>query len=625
MLQSWFAGAGGSSTREPYHLYAASNLGSLAALLAYPVWIEPHLRLPAQGWLWTLGYAGLGVLIAACAARVLQSSRGADHGEPKACAPNARSAPTTTSPGKGPVLQALGWIAWAFVPSSLMLGVTTYLTTEIVAVPLLWVIPLAIYLLTYVLAFGVMSPRVHQLAVLAMPVAVVLILFVTLSRIAPPLAFVTVLHLGTLFLVGMVGHGKLVRSRPETRALTTFYLCLALGGALGGLLHAVVAPVVFPAIVEYPLTLVLACLLLPAVGASEQTSGWARGLDVAVPLALGGIAAGLRLALPAGGLDPSGPDTLLGLRSGQLSRILVGLPAVLSYLLVGRPLRFGLAVGAILLAAALATDLHDPVVRRERSFFGVHQIRHDRERNELRLYHGTTVHGMQSLDPTRRQEPLAYYHPTGPIGQVFAGLRTEGRRPSVAIIGLGAGALAAYGAPDQPITFYEIDPVVERLARDPRYFTYRQDAEARGVKLTVALGDARLRLAHARDQEYGLVVVDAFSSHAIPTHLLTREALGLNLAKLTGDGLLAFHLSNPHLRLERVLGALAREAGLVALLQDDPSEERLGKAASRWAILARRQADFGGLARDPRWRALLAPSAIRAWTDDFSNVLGVLK
>jgi hypothetical protein len=505
-----------------------------------------------------------------------------------------------------------------------MLGVTTYLTTEVAAAPLLWVVPLAIYLLTYVLAFGVMSPRLHQSMVLAMPVGVVLILFVMLSRIAPPLAVVTFLHLGTLFLVGMVGHGELVRSRPDTPALTTFYLCIALGGALGGLFHAVVAPLVFSAIVEYPLTLVLACLLLPPVG-PEQPTRLARGLDVAVPLAIGGMAVGLASGVSAGGLAPSGADTLLGLRSGPWGRLLIGLPAVLCYLLVGRPLRFGLAVGAVLLASTLATDLQDPVVHRERSFFGVHQIRHDRERRELRLYHGTTVHGMQSLDPRRRQEPLAYYHPTGPIGQVFQTLRATGKPPPVAIVGLGAGALAAYGAPGQAVTFYEIDPAVARLAVDPRHFTYLRDAETRGVKLRVVLGDARLRLAHARDREYGLIVVDAFTSHAIPVHLLTREALGLYLAKLTGDGLLALHLSNPHLRLERVLGALARDAALIALLQDDRPDERLGKAASTWAVLARQGVDLGGLARDPRWRTPPGQLAAPVWTDDFSNLLGVLR
>jgi hypothetical protein len=273
----------------------------------------------------------------------------------------------------------------------------------------------------------------------------------------------------------------------------------------------------------------------------------------------------------------------------------------------------------------LSSDIHYNVLRRERSFFGTLRVRLDRDSKQLVLVHGNTMHGAQSLDPARRHEPLAYYHPSGPIGQVFEALRAQGSRPPIAFIGLGIGTLAAYGAPDQQLTFYEIDPAVQHLARDPEYFTYLRDAEDRGVQLKVVLGDARLKMEQAADKQYGLIVIDAFSSDAIPIHLLTREAFHLYLSKLTGDGLLAFHISSRSLDLEPVVGALAQDTGLVGLVQRDEALKKLGKASSDWVVLARKPADLGGLARDARWKLLSGGRHVAVWTDDFSNVLGVVR
>ena len=624
VLQSWFANRGRPATRDPYILYAASNLGSLVALPSYPGLIEPNLRLADQRWLWTAVYGLLVALTAGCAALAWGAAR-ASREAPVTRARQPRSGRASAIEVSGPTLRRrLCWVALAFVPSSLMLAVTTYLTAEVAAIPLLWVIPLALYLLSFVLTFGSMSSRLHSVMVLAMPVATLLLVFLTLSRVAPPIWVVMLLHLATLFVVAMVCHGALVMSRPPISHLTEFYVWIAIGGVLGGLFNAVLAPLLFSALVEYPLTLVLACLLLPRTAPAE-TSHRERWLDMGVAVAFGLGTVGLFLGLSAGRPDAGLGDATLGLKSGQLTRILLGLPALLCYLLVGRPIRFGLAVGAILVASALASGIRSPVLYRERSFFGIHSIRLDRDGRYVRLYHGTTVHGMQSLDPARHQEPLAYYYPTGPIGQVFQALHAQGATPPIALIGLGAGALAAYGASGQEMTFYEIDGAVERLARNARYFTHLRDADGRGVKLRIVLGDARLRLAQAPDYRYGLIVVDAFSSHAIPVHLITREAVQLYLSKLAYHGLVAFHISVPSLRLEAVLGALARDASLTGLIRYDAADEELGKAPSVWAVLARRQADLAPLAQDVRWKRLLADPVLAVWTDEFSNLLGILR
>jgi hypothetical protein len=261
----------------------------------------------------------------------------------------------------------------------------------------------------------------------------------------------------------------------------------------------------------------------------------------------------------------------------------------------------------------------------ERSFFGVHRVMLDKTESHHLLLHGNTVHGIQSLVPERRLEPLSYYSTSGPIGQVFAMESKDNRDLPVGIIGLGTGSIACYGRPDQQFVFYEIDPLVERIARDHRYFTYLEDCPP---QTSVVVGDARISLTRARDHYYGLIILDAFSSDAIPTHLLTKEALDLYLSKLASGGLLAFHISNRHLDLEPVLAQLARELDLVGLIQNDTEvtdhERANGKEPSRWIVMARQVGDLGSLTSDPRWQPVQASGLRRVWTDDFSNVLETL-
>jgi len=313
-------------------------------------------------------------------------------------------------------------------------------------------------------------------------------------------------------------------------------------------------------------------------------------------------------------------------RLGELpTHVTLGVPAVVCFALRHRPLSFALGLGALLVAPSVNLALGEATVYRERSFFGVSQVRSfPAERLNL-LVSGATNHGAQSFDPARRHEPLSYYHHSGPVGQLFSA-RPDGLGPRVAVIGLGTGTLACYGSSGQQFTFYEIDPTVVRIARDPRFFTFLQICPP---SVQVVLGDARLSFAGAHDASYGLVVLDAFSSDAIPSHLLTREALALYMRKLAQSGLLAIHISNNHLDLESTVANLAHDARLVALARLDGhvtrDEARAGKSPSHWVVLARRRPDLGALADDPRWRALEPQPDQALWTDDFSSIVQVVR
>jgi hypothetical protein len=567
LLQRWFAATGHGGSRDPYFLYAASNAGSLLALLAYPALVEPHVSLRQQTWLWAGGYVGLVILTLACALLVRRRPT------PPATEGHADSAPGRS--GEGVVVGAwerARWVAYAFVPSSMMLAVTTHLSADIAAVPLLWVLPLAVYLLTFILAFAGLQSGLHPLLTLA-PV----LLYQAFAAAGPVTAVWRMVagHLLTFFVVALVCHGELARRRPPVARLTEFYLWVSLGGVLGGLFNALVAPALFSTVVEYPLSLVLAALLLP-------------------PL------------VPERGRP----------RVAWLNRAL--------------PLVLAAAVGAVLLTRAAPRETPGTVLHQERTFFSVLRVVRGTRGQTHTLIHGNVRHGVQlrSDDPRQRRLPLLYYFPTGPIGQVFTAMRGSETTRRVGVVGLGVGALASYGERGQEHTFFEIDPTVERLARDPRYFTYLPDAEARGVRVRVVIGDARLSLRHEPDGHFGLLVVDAFSGDAIPTHLLTGEAIRLYRDKLADDGLLAFHVTNDYLDLLPVLGAASRSAGLAGLFQiDDASEEegRRGKAPSRWVVLAGRPVALNRLTGNPRWQPLPSLPDARAWTDDFSNILGALR
>jgi len=593
LLQRWFARTGHPTAMDPYFLYSASNLGSLIALLGYPLAVEPALDLTRQSRWWAVGYGLLAVLTLACAAAARRP---------------APAAPEVVDAGRPGMGRWSRWVALAFVPSSLLLGVTTFLTTEIAAIPLLWVVPLAIYLLTFVLVFARRPPVPHELVLRLLPLAVTC-LAVVIGLGATQPGWIA-LHLLTFFAAAMACHGELARLRPPARDLTAFYLAMAVGGVLGGAFNALIAPALFDRIAEYPLALVLACLARPTP--RRRSPGGA--LPLVIGLATVALAAG----------SPSGPAS----RAGEFgAKFLLGLAAFACYALAGRPVRFAAAIGAVLAVGGLSIGKGGPVEYRARSFFGVLKVVRvaTTDGGARQLVHGRTLHGEQRLAPALRREPLTYFTRSGPCGDVFAACHARARpaAPGVAIIGLGAGSLACYAEAGQRWTFYEIDPDVARVAADPRYFTFLGDCRAGPP--AVVLGDARLRLRAAPDRGYGLIVMDAFSGDAVPVHLLTREALRLYRAKLAPGGLIAVQITNNSIDFAPVLGALAADAGMICRVRTEghvaPEEARRGKYPSRWAVLVEQARDLGPLAADPRWVAPRVRPGQAVWRDDFANLV----
>ena len=610
LLQRWFTRTDHPRARDPYFLSVAGNIGSIFALLAYPALLEPSLRLAEQSSIWTGGYVALVLLTAACFYFAYRQSNAhrvlADEPSPNA---------TTAATGEGPGWhRRLHWIALSFVPSSLLLGVTTFLTTDVAAVPLLWIVPLVIYLLTFVLVFARRALISHAFMLRMLPLWVLPLAWLIAFDTNLPVAIQAPIHLLTFFLAAMVCHGELAQRRPDGRYLTEFYLSMSVGGVLGGLFNALVAPLLFTTVLEYPLALVLACALRPARSGGSETP-LARRLDFALPVVVGAFALGMMFLLNAS--QSKAPHTLL---------MVFIVPAVLCFSFSTRPLRFALTVGTLMLAGGTYAAAQEHATHRGRSFFGVHRVFELPERNLRYLIHGGVVHGIQHLEAGMRREPSTYFHKTGPIGQVFTAFHGRQDKSRIAVIGLGIGTLAAYSEAGQQWTFFEIDPEIADLARDPRQFTYLSDSPAR---MRIVLGDARIALAKEPARAFDVLIVDAFSSDAIPVHLLTREALQLYLQKLDAGGVIAFHITNSYLNLDVLIADLAHDAGLVCLLQHDVRADAaavsLGKATSRWALMAKSADALGPLARDARWQPVSARATPMAWTDDFSNPLGLVR
>jgi len=612
LLQKWFAFTVHPSAKDPYFLYSASNLGSLMGLLGYPLLIEAYFSLPLQARIWSVSYIFLAGTILACAFIALKSPRiGMGH----------LNSETTDASAGLKIRQRTRWVLLAFVPSSLLLGVTNYITTDIAQVPLLWIIPLAIYLISFVLVFSPKAFIPHGLMVRVQPfllVALAILFYWGFTKIVawPFIPF----HLLVFFVTAMVCHGEIAYSRPSTFHLTEYYLWISVGGVLGGVFNTLVAPQVFNSFAEYPLMIAIACLLRPSLDSDQRP--YKRWYDLGLPLA----------SLVLFGLSKIGMRYLvqgrnnLGILELIVFILISCMVGVICFSFRSRPMRFGFGMGAILLVGFFLTGEQEQILYRERNFFGIHKVVYDPKGDYHLLFHGTTLHGAQSLNPVRIHEPLTYFHPTGPLGQVFGVFPKNPDHARVAIIGLGTGSTAGYARPGQHWTFYEIDPTVKRIATESRYFTFLKDCPA---KASVVLGDARLSLVNATDHSYDLIVLDAFSSDAIPLHLLTREALKLYLAKLSESGIMVFHISNRYLNLKPILGNLANHMNLVCLVQEDmdlsEAEKKAKKAPSTWVVIARRSPDLNRLAADHRWKPLSSTPKSKLWTDDFSNIVSVFK
>ncbi len=539
LIQFWYGRSGGPSAHDPYFLYGASNLGSLAALLGFPLVAEPLFGATSIGIGWAAGYIVLGAFLlfsGLCA-------------QGPTAAPRKTTAQVTTG---GPGFRRLAhWAFLAFIPSSLMLGVTSKISLDLGSFPLIWVVPLALYLLTFVLSFSnrrLFGETVFRALTAAFLLFMALTFFGALGRTLD-WSSVGLLVLG-FFIVALYAHRKLYEARPDAAHLTTFYLTMSVGGALGGVFNSLVAPVLFDTLIEAGVTVVLAGFLL-------------------------------------------------------LRRDAVQVYAA-----------------AVTLFVIAALHLPDTALMRDRSFFGTHIVA---EEAGMRIYgNGTTAHGAQRLrdDSAERPEPLFYYHENGPMGQVMTSQRAE-RAQSVGIVGLGVGSLACYAQDHQEWQFYEIDALVDEVARTPDYFRF---VTACTPDAPTHLGDARIVLEAQQGLTYDILVIDAYSSDSVPVHLTTREALALYMNRLAPDGVLVFHISNRYYEIDRPLGRAAADLGLVGRIQEYKGNAKTdpGDTASTVITLSRSRAALGDLAGDPRWQPL-GDDGGRVWTDDFANLLSIMK
>lgn len=648
LLQQWFAATHHERAGNPYFLYSASNFGSILALLAYPFLIERIFALDSQAQIWKYGYIVFVLSMIGCAVFVFKAGKDRSDAQD--------DAPEESTPSPVTWKQRIYWIGLAFVPSSWMLGVTSFLTTDISPMPVLWIIPLSIYLITFIIAFADKPVLSSDWMARAFPVAMLVVVTTTIFQGG---FLVMGIHLLVFFVGSMACHFELAKSKPDPRHLTEFYLLVSFGGMLGGVFNGLVAPVVFPWILEYPLTLMVACLLFPSFEPSDavkkktaleltterekpkpekskskkkkrqKESSDVRPTpeneeDFLRKVKLGSFVAFVAvLALLANTLEFRGTVVLL-------LTTMFGLAALCVCFFLNKPVWFSIPLGVVLIIAKLEPPQPgETVLYTARGFFGVNRVVDGPKGFQKRLYHGTTVHGIQSNDPERPDmhlQPMSYYHRSGPLGMIFENAQKPTNFQSVGVIGLGAGTAATYHQPGQRFTFYEIDPIVAKIAEDPEYFSFLSECGKDHYK--IVLGDGRLQLDKEEDGTFDFLVFDAFSSDAIPMHLLTREAVEMYASKLGDNGLMAFHISNLHFDLEPILGDIAAELKLDTLTCHDVniSEEEMieGKAAASYVVIAK-DLERTGLKNHPKWKSTETSARNYVWTDDFSNLFDALK
>ena len=611
LLQAWFARTGHPHASDPYFLYGASNIGSLLALLAYPFVIERMFTLENQSMLWSSGFVALMIAIGASA---LFLRPGAQAGIAEGAeAPAEPAAPIT-------IKDRLGWIAMSLVPSALLVATTAHMTDEIAAVPLFWVVPLALYLMTFSIAFRPGGAALDRVLLTVQPVLLTAIM-ATLS-VARGLPFHVLLGLNLAFFTVsvIICHRELYARRPAAGDLTQFYFFMSLGGVIGGAFASLAAPLVFERLLEFPL-LALAVLLC-----RSDVRAWLAGARPA--LVVPGIAAVLALFLL---VDRSiiEQDILPGEAFVGILIASFGLTAIS----VNRPVRLLLSAATAMLVSVIVSTPSN-LVDQARSFFAVHSVYATPSGEGRYLKHGNTLHGAErwadaaGVPLASRPEPASYFHLGGAYNQAIDQARAAhgGKLGKVAVIGLGMGSLACHSQPGETWDFFEIDAEVVRIARDTRLFRAFSECTP-GAKVVV--GDGRLTLAKEQGG-YDLIMLDAFSSASPPVHLVTKEAVAMYASKLAPGGVLIFNVSNRHMMLNYVVAASAREAGLTTWHRsDDP--KRTGdfmttlRTPVEVAIVARRPLDVGTIAADPQWSRTAVPADFKVWTDDYSNVLDPLR
>jgi hypothetical protein len=610
LLQAWFVRTGHPAGPDPYFLYASSNIGSFLALLSYPVLLEPMFSLRTQNLLWSAGYGLLFLLIAGCGTLLLRS-------------PAREMADLQTEETKAPPpswsLRGR-WVFLAAVPSGLLIAVTAHISTDVAAAPLLWVLPLSLYLLTWVLVFQSRPLLPHKWVLLAQPIAIAG--DVALLAIGGEQNLLLTLggHLLCFFVIAMACHGELARTRPAAKYLTGFYVALSFGGMVGGLFAGLIAPFVFSGVAEYPILLALAALCRPFDGDERlpQLTRWYWLLLAIVAIAL--IAPTYMKAGKVWSWLEEHRVWVAGSVGALAALAALGLNA-------GRWKIFATAVVALALIRLYPSD--DGRVETVRSFFGVHKIVVTSNGQYHVLMHGTTIHGAQKYlnddgtPVTGRPEPITYYHKDGGIGRAITAVRERKGAPlRVAVIGVGSGTLTCAAEPGESWKFFEIDQTMVDTARDPKYFSYIQNC---APDFKPVIGDARLTFAKEPDGVYDMIIVDAYSSDAIPIHLATEEAMKIYKDKLAPQGVVVMHVSNRHLELESVVVGIAEANDLKSwVYNEDSGRDDEYIFATDVVVSAREEADVGQLAASDKWTETEPTEGERVWTDDYSNILGAV-
>lgn len=591
----------GASGQAAYGLYAAGNAGSFAILAAYPTLIEPLAGIEQQVAAASRLFLSVAVLMLVVGGFTVFFARTAVGLPPRLVAAT-----------HGTWKEWLTWALFAAVPASWLASVTTHATVEIAPIPLLWVVPLAVYLASFVVVFSSFGRRLQRFEGTALLVTSAVAIWMVAGHTTEPALVVLAVHILTFAIACICIHGLLVDRRPPPERISSFYLAMAVGGACGGLFNALVAPAIFDAHHEFPLAIAAAAGLAPFA------------MRLRPPMRLATIA--MVVALVGGVLMLS---YVVLLNPWIWLAVLATAVAVLSVSLAG--IERTVAFFALALAMFFVDEATGRVVHRERTFFGVLRVRDSSNGPSRILMHGGIRHGVQlvSEDTDRRRIPLAYYAEAGPLGSIFRGLDQVDRRTRVGVAGLGIGTVATYARPDDEYVFFEIDPAVARIAENAEWFTYLADCKGR---TRVVIDDARHALEAEPDGSLDLLVIDAFTGDSVPTHLLTREAFALYARKLHADGVIALHVSNKYLDFVPVVEAIAADGGWMGVyardLDVDPEAARI---PSEWMALSRSRsldavkAIYANPTSDRwRWQPLNEAPSARPWTDDRTAVIEAL-
>lgn len=591
LLQYWYGQGAQEGKRDPYFLYVSSNVGSLLGLLSFPFLLEPLLTLKQQSLVWSVGYIGLVLLLAICGVSLLQKK------EIRDIVIYKKESPLETPNWR----LRLRWMLLAFVPSGLLLSTTTYLTTDIAAAPLFWVIPFALYIITFIIAFSKINITILNSLLKAEPFFIIwLLLLPIFLNLLPSHSFLLatiVVYLFVFFICALYCHCQLYFSRPSIYFLTEFYLWIAFGGFLGGIVNALLAPIIFTRLYEYVFFLSFAYMLRPSDWSKRDYKLLFFPVLIIVIFFL----------------------YFLFMGNIFLSQTLQFLAIMICILTYYKPVIFGLCLILVLYFGIASQFFDQKVLFENRNFYGTIKITEDPIQKTRFLLSGVTLHGLESIDKEKKIQITSYYTPLAPVFIHYYFLKPK---LQIAGIGLGTGTIACFKRPGDTITFYELNPIMKIVATNPNYFSFLTQC---APDARIILGDARLQIALAKPYEFDLIIVDAFTSDAIPLHLLTIEAVGLYLDKLSQDGALLFNISNRYFNLAPVLANIANRLGLVAMIKNDiqPSSQTI-TLSSLWVLITRPQNNLDEL-KKYGWTILnMDVTSKKIWTDDYSNLLGII-